>query len=247
MGELTGGRVNYYLAKVDHPQREEQPAYQAECEDIIAALKMDFNQACEFKAIWRTASAALGKAKQGHKALYDAQKRVHYATRSLTELQREANAELVPEPAVEVLTVPRNGEHLGEGWFVHRSESMPEALDPEDLVEVELLNGIKYTGNFAKHAKDWMWKTDPVYDLIVAWRLLKVEQEKPELDDWKVHDTYHIPDGLDPDEMVEVKVDDDVVILMAKRAQHWDWKYRSAGTPAAAPHITHWRRYRHGA
>lgn len=36
--KLTGGRNNYYLVQVKHPQREEQPAYQAECEDIIQAL-----------------------------------------------------------------------------------------------------------------------------------------------------------------------------------------------------------------
>jgi hypothetical protein len=86
-GQLTGGRVNYYLAPVTHPQREEQPAYVAECEDIIAALKMDFNEACEFKAIWRTASARLGNGKPGQKALYDAEKRLHYAGRSVRELK----------------------------------------------------------------------------------------------------------------------------------------------------------------
>ena len=84
--KLTGGRVNYYLVHVKHPQREEQPPYKAECEDIIAALSMDFNEACEFKAIWRTAAARLGNGKPDHKALYDAEKRLHYAGRSVREL-----------------------------------------------------------------------------------------------------------------------------------------------------------------
>lgn len=89
MGEaaLTGGFVNYYLAPVKHPQREEQVPYVAECEDIISALKMDFNEACEFKAIWRTAAARLGNGKPGQKALYDAEKRLHYAGRSVRELK----------------------------------------------------------------------------------------------------------------------------------------------------------------
>lgn len=87
MTVLTGGRVNYYLAPVKHPQREDQPAYTAECEDIIQALDMDFNEACEFKAIWRTAAARLGNGKPDHKALYDAEKRLHYAGRSVRQLR----------------------------------------------------------------------------------------------------------------------------------------------------------------
>ncbi len=83
--KLTGSFVNYYLAPVPHPQRDTQAAYVAECEDIIQALQMDFNEACEFKAIWRTAAARLGNGKPGQKALYDAEKRVHYANRSLRE------------------------------------------------------------------------------------------------------------------------------------------------------------------
>ena len=89
--KLTGGRVNYYLAKVDDPQREDQAPYQAECEDIIQALNMDFNEACEFKAIWRTAAARLGNGKPGQTAVYDAEKRVHYAKRSLRRYNFEAN------------------------------------------------------------------------------------------------------------------------------------------------------------
>lgn len=81
--KLTGGRVNYYLATVTHPQRESQPAYNAECEDIAQALRMSPDEFCEFKAIWRTAAARLGNGKPGQTAVYDAEKRVHYAGRSL--------------------------------------------------------------------------------------------------------------------------------------------------------------------
>ena len=79
--KLTGGRNNYYLAHVPHPQREDQPAYQAECEDIIEALQMNPDEANAFKAIWRSAAARLGNGKPDHKALYDAEKIVHYGGR----------------------------------------------------------------------------------------------------------------------------------------------------------------------
>jgi hypothetical protein len=88
---LTGGFTNYYLVKVNHPQRVEQPPYQAECEDIIRALNMTFDEGCEFKAIWRTAAARLGNGKPGTKALYDAEKRVHYANASLRALKLETD------------------------------------------------------------------------------------------------------------------------------------------------------------
>lgn len=86
--KLTGGRNNYYLVQVKHPQREEQPAYQAECEDIIQALGLTFDEGCAFKAIWRTANARKGNGKPDQKALYDAEKLVHYANRILRVAQQ---------------------------------------------------------------------------------------------------------------------------------------------------------------
>jgi hypothetical protein len=85
--KLTGGKVNYYLVRVTYPQRINQISYQAECEDIIRALGMTFDEGCEFKAIWRTAAARLGNGKPGQTALYDAEKRVHYANASLRQYQ----------------------------------------------------------------------------------------------------------------------------------------------------------------
>lgn len=81
--KLTGGRVNYYLVHVAHPQREDQPAYQAECEDIIQALGMTFDEGCLFKALWRSAAARQGNGKPGSSDIYDAEKMVHYAGRIL--------------------------------------------------------------------------------------------------------------------------------------------------------------------
>ena len=85
----TGGFVNYYLVYVDHPPRD-VPAYQAECEDIIQALGMDFNEGCLFKALWRSAAARKGVQKPGHTAIYDAEKMVHYANRILKNLRNTA-------------------------------------------------------------------------------------------------------------------------------------------------------------
>ena len=87
-GESSGGRVNYYLVEVAHPQREDQPAYQAECEDIIDALEMTFDEACIFKELWRTARQRQGVGKAGNTPLRAAQKYVHYAGRILRKAMR---------------------------------------------------------------------------------------------------------------------------------------------------------------
>lgn len=77
--EHSGGQVNYYLVSVKHPRRDGQVPYQAECEDIIAALGMTFDEGCAFKAIWRSAAARnSGTKKKGHDPIYDAQKVQHY-------------------------------------------------------------------------------------------------------------------------------------------------------------------------
>lgn len=85
---LTGGKVNYYLVNVLYPQRTEQPPYQAECEDIIEALELNFDEANIFKEIWRSANARKAKGKPGHSAKYGAEKILHYATRILARFNR---------------------------------------------------------------------------------------------------------------------------------------------------------------
>lgn len=78
-----GGLTNYYLVSVKHPQREEHQSYIAECEDIIEALELNFDEANIFKEIWRTANARKGNAKQGQNDLRAAEKIYHYAQRIL--------------------------------------------------------------------------------------------------------------------------------------------------------------------
>lgn len=88
--KLTGGLTSYYLVRVDHPQRQGTPPYIAECEDIIEALVLNPDEANIFKEIWRSANARLGNGKPDHKALYGAEKIVHYAGRILRRLKRQS-------------------------------------------------------------------------------------------------------------------------------------------------------------
>lgn len=88
MTELTGGFVNYYLVQVNFPQREEQPPYQAECEDIIEALELNPDEANIFKEIWRGANARKGQGKPLHTPKYGAEKIYHYAKRILRRALR---------------------------------------------------------------------------------------------------------------------------------------------------------------
>ena len=82
-GVKSGGPVGYYLVQVTNPNQG-KVAYQAECGDIIEALKMDFNQGCAFKALWRAAASKIldaSQVKQGQDELYDAQKVEFYGMR----------------------------------------------------------------------------------------------------------------------------------------------------------------------
>ena len=85
--EHTGGPVGYYTVHVQHPTSLSQP-YDAECNDIIEALDMNFAEGEAFKAIWRkAASRALGKSKSGDTALYNAEK-VEWMGHRLVEQER---------------------------------------------------------------------------------------------------------------------------------------------------------------
>lgn len=125
---LTGGRVNYYLAWVAHPQREEQSPYQAECEDIIHALGMTFDEACEFKAIWRTAAARKSTGKPGHSAIYDAEKRLHYAGRSLKHERQAAKDREREEAVVQVKDLVQVGLEQKIRKPMNQGEALSQAF-----------------------------------------------------------------------------------------------------------------------
>jgi hypothetical protein len=91
--EFTGNDVDYYTVVVEEPKRPDRPPYIAECEDIIEALGMTFSEGCEFKALWRSAAQrTLGLVKKGADpdGVYDAEKQVYYAKRTLAVRMRVA-------------------------------------------------------------------------------------------------------------------------------------------------------------
>lgn len=90
--ESQGTQCEYYECPVDYPQnpRQGEVAYIANCEDLIQALGMTFDEGCEFKSLWRRARARQGFVKAESTAVRDAAKAVHYAQRILAyELRKE--------------------------------------------------------------------------------------------------------------------------------------------------------------
>lgn len=78
----SGAHASYYEVQILQPKGG--VPYKAECQDIIEALGMDFNEGNAFKALWRRAAARLGKVKRGNEnPLYDAQKIAFYGNRIL--------------------------------------------------------------------------------------------------------------------------------------------------------------------
>lgn len=81
----SGAHASYYCITIHRP-KSGGAAYMAECQDIIEALGMDFNEGNVFKALWRRAAARLGNVKKGNEdPLYDAQKIKFYGTRILEQ------------------------------------------------------------------------------------------------------------------------------------------------------------------
>jgi hypothetical protein len=85
MPEYTGGSVSYYRVHIAKPTTIKEP-YDAECNDIIEALRMNYAEGNAFKAIWRRCAARQGKAKAGYKdGLYDAEKVVFFGGRMVEQ------------------------------------------------------------------------------------------------------------------------------------------------------------------
>ena len=123
MAKFSGGLNNWYVVPVKHPQRKEQEPYQAECEDIIQALGMTFDEGCAFKALWRNAAARMGNGKPGNSTLYDCEKLVHYANRLLAK--EKIAEELVAEAAI---------SSVSSNWIY--SNEKPLLTKPFTFIEV---------------------------------------------------------------------------------------------------------------
>ena len=78
---LTGGSSDYYKVRVERPTSGGEP-YMAECNDIIEALRMEYDVANAFKAAWRVAALRQGHGKPGQdSARYDGEKIVFFGQR----------------------------------------------------------------------------------------------------------------------------------------------------------------------
>jgi hypothetical protein len=88
--EYTGGSVSYYRVHVANPTKIDKP-YDAECNDIIEALGMNYAEGNAFKAIWRSCAARnLGLGKEGYKdGLYDAEKTEFYGHRMVVQAKSQ--------------------------------------------------------------------------------------------------------------------------------------------------------------
>ena len=77
----SGGSVSYYKVSIDKPTTLPAP-YEAECNDIIEAVGMNFAEGNIFKALWRRAAARRGVRKGGYdQGKYDAEKILFFAQR----------------------------------------------------------------------------------------------------------------------------------------------------------------------
>lgn len=139
MTKLSGGLNNYYVVSIKNPQRKEQEPYQAECEDIIQALGMTFDEGCAFKALWRNAAARMGNGKPGNYSVYDCEKLVHYSNRILAKefLLAKESEEVVKEKGTETLPdIPTIGgcwHYLGSGkpYFTKKFTSIEIVFNTE--------------------------------------------------------------------------------------------------------------------
>jgi hypothetical protein len=81
---LTGSSTDYYKVRVDHPTSGGEQ-YIAECNDIIEALRMEYDVANVFKAAWRVAALRQGRGKPGQdNAVYDGEKIMFFGERIIT-------------------------------------------------------------------------------------------------------------------------------------------------------------------
>jgi hypothetical protein len=87
VSESSGTDNNYWLLDIVDSKR--CGSYQCECEDVIEALEMNFQEGEAFKAIWRKAGQRQGNGKPGNSALRDAEKIAHFGQRMVAIERRK--------------------------------------------------------------------------------------------------------------------------------------------------------------
>lgn len=87
----SGGDNDYWLISIEQPKR--LTPYYAECEDIIEAMQMTFQEGEAFKAIWRKCMTRLGNGKPNDTEKRNAEKALYYSARMLVMAQKSENSE----------------------------------------------------------------------------------------------------------------------------------------------------------
>lgn len=153
--EYTGGSVSYYRVRIDNPTSDDVDPYQAECNDIIEALGMNYAEGNAFKALWRRAAARnLGMAKKGYEdGLYDAEKVVFFGERLVVqEAALKAEALSVMDEAQPVVNNPSR-------LRIYEKDAMPEDFGQQNVIEWpesdERIDAIAQNGNDGEHYDQW--------------------------------------------------------------------------------------------
>lgn len=114
--ENSASHCEYYHCPVDHPSNPGQEApYVANCEDIIQALGLTFDEGCEFKSLWRRGRGRQGFVKAESTALRDAAKAVHYSKRVYDFESRKA-ADILSEFGVSAVKGSRYPWPMAPSW-----------------------------------------------------------------------------------------------------------------------------------
>lgn len=179
--EYTGGSVSYYSIDVNAPINEASDPYTAECQDIIEALKLDFNEGNVLKAIWRRAAARLGRSKKGYDdGLYDAEKIVFYGQRLVAiETRAKTASQVIDAFVVDLHPVAEEaarklmqriseetdpyGPRDAEGWYAWNGA---ETMRPAGKVEVTYRTSVEVPVT----AENVRWDHRHMPGDIVKWR-----------------------------------------------------------------------------
>lgn len=85
--ESSGGDNDYWLLHIPNPKRLEP--YTVECEDIIEAMEMTFQEGEAFKALFRKCKIRMGDGKPGDSELRCSEKVQHFGARMVVMDQRK--------------------------------------------------------------------------------------------------------------------------------------------------------------
>ena len=155
MSEYSGLSVNYYKLPILHPINLPDP-YIAECDDIIHALGLTFEEGCVFKAIWRSAAMRqFGLVKAGAKedGVYDGEKISYYGPRILlTRVQQ------------------RDGFFSQDSWRQQMQQLMTSTAPEQETLATSLHIGKVEAGQTGKPKDDPLAEYRSGQQVVVGYR-----------------------------------------------------------------------------